>query len=145
MAEQHRRVEPRQIVGTGMATDREEIERLQAEKARFDRAWREPPAEKFGDVMQRAPARADLEDDPDAYPDRRKKKSAAPEAPDSARDAPDDDEPDDDTKGMAAPTPAPDAKRAAAKVGQRALPRAPDPRERLLRAQLQKLEADKKR
>ena len=40
MAEDHRRVEARQIVGTGMATDADRITRIADDAARRERAWR---------------------------------------------------------------------------------------------------------
>ncbi|MFH1809877.1 MAG: hypothetical protein ABIJ09_14120 [Pseudomonadota bacterium] len=67
MAEEHRRVEPRAIItGTGMTTDPERVESIQADYARAERAWRTPPKKKFGEVLgenQTARAKALLVDD----------------------------------------------------------------------------------
>jgi hypothetical protein len=68
MVEQHRRVEPRHIVGTGMATDPERIDRIQHDADRRERDTREQPVEGFSDVLGRAPPRGDLADEPQARP-----------------------------------------------------------------------------
>lgn len=51
--DQDRRVEPRgAIAGSGMLTDPERIDALQAEAARRERAWRRRPGKGFSDVLQ---------------------------------------------------------------------------------------------
>jgi hypothetical protein len=114
MPEDHRRVEPRSIVGTGMATGPERLAQIEQDAARMQRAWREAPEERFGDVLGRSPARADMVDAD--VPDRRRAAAQAAEAE------------------AAATTPAP----AATTTQQpprptRLSPRAPDPREQQLR------------
>jgi hypothetical protein len=53
--EQDRRVEARgAIAGSGMLTDPERIESLQAEAARRERAWRERPKKGFSAVLSEA-------------------------------------------------------------------------------------------
>jgi hypothetical protein len=103
----HRRVEPRHIVGTGMATDPERIQQVADEAERRARAWRPPPEAAFDEVLGRAPARGELAD---AVPDR-------------SDDAP-------------PPTIAPAAATATPRPVTRVSPRAPDPRARLLHARL---------
>ena len=68
MVEQHRRVEPRYIVGTGMATDPERIDRIKHDVDRRERDTRQQPVEGFGDVLGRAPPRGELADEPSAGP-----------------------------------------------------------------------------
>ncbi len=112
MAE-HRRVEPRQIAGTGMATDPERIQQVVDDAERRARAWRPAPEAGFGDVLGRAPPRGELAD--------------APSAP--RRDAAG----DGDATG---PAPAPGRAAAPPRPVNRPSPRAPDPRARLLHARL---------
>ncbi len=85
MAEDHRRVEPRQIVGTGMATDPSRIEDIEREAERKKRAWRNAPEQAFGDVLSRAPKATDVdvveEDAPeDAEVAAAEEKAAKPQA-----------------------------------------------------------------
>lgn len=54
MANTHRRVEPRSIIGTGMATDPDRVRELEQRAARFERD-RNLPKRKFGDVIASAP------------------------------------------------------------------------------------------
>ena len=111
MVEQHRRVEPRYIVGTGMATDPERIDRIQHDVDRRERDTREQPVEGFSDVLGRAPPRGELADEP----------SAGPASVSS-------------TASLSWTTPSMTQKRAP----ERATLRAPDPRARQLHAQLNK-------
>ena len=115
MAEDHRRVESRHIVGTGMATDPERLQEISDEAARRERAWRDAPERGFGEVLQTAPAKGALADDVEADP-RQQKKEGDPEA--------------------AAEEEAPKKKATSSKP----LPRLPDPRERLVRARLAALQ-----
>jgi hypothetical protein len=57
VADEHRRVEPNSIVGTGMRTDPEHIREVAEERERVLRQRREKPKKGFGDVLQDAPAR----------------------------------------------------------------------------------------
>jgi hypothetical protein len=140
MAE-HRRVEPRQIVGTGMASDPERFRSVDEEKERRARAWRDPPEKGFGAVLEEAPARGELEDEPaEGQPGRR--------APRGRRD-PRDEKPPSEAAALSTAAlagsdgdaaqerdgpPTPEVK---ARTPARSLPRVPpDPRERLLREQL---------
>jgi hypothetical protein len=125
MVEDHRRVEPRQIVGSGMATDPERIERITDDAARRERAWRPSPATSFGAVLQHTPARSDPAHDEARHP------SDRPDAePGFANDG---------ERSTSEPevrvTPKPTAKPARRLL--RATVRGPDPRERLLHAQLE--------
>lgn len=97
MADEHRRVEPRGVVGSGMLTDPERIEQLEHERDRLERTWRDAPKRRFGEVLTEAPARAsrDDEDEPPADRRRRPPRQAGEEAPlsegeraDAAADAP---------------------------------------------------------
>jgi hypothetical protein len=63
LVDDHRRVEPRSIVGTGMLTDPERIETLQQEHERLERTWRERPKKRFGEVLSETPARQEDEDE----------------------------------------------------------------------------------
>ncbi|MBI5494642.1 MAG: hypothetical protein HY904_06400 [Deltaproteobacteria bacterium] len=54
MAETHRRVEPRSIVGTGMATDPERLRDIEQRQARMERDHA-LPKRKFGEVITEAP------------------------------------------------------------------------------------------
>lgn len=56
MADEHRRVEPNSIVGTGMRTDPERIREVEDEQERILRRRREKPRRGFGDVLESAPA-----------------------------------------------------------------------------------------
>jgi hypothetical protein len=70
MAE-HRRVEPRGIIGTGMATDPERLRTIEEEHERHRRAWRNAPEIEgrptFGDVLSVTPP---WEPSPEAEPPR---------------------------------------------------------------------------
>jgi hypothetical protein len=132
MAEDHRRVEARQIVGTGMATDAERITQVADEAARRERAWRNVPELSFGEVLVHTPARAvgggDNEErderDERGRRDPRDQRADARDASASDR-APDTAEPRASTSTKAPPRPP-----------LRPALRAPDPRARLLHAQL---------
>jgi hypothetical protein len=78
----HRRVEPRGIMGSGMTTDPERVQQLEEETARKERAWREHEVQ-FGDVLSKAPAKGHLEDEvePDGRKRRASSEAAAEEAP----------------------------------------------------------------
>lgn len=120
MAEDHRRIESRSIVGTGMATDPERLEQIENEAARRERAWRDQPPEAFGAILGRAPPRGDLADA--VTPDKRRQ---------PVNDTRDDDDVDTSTADATpASTKAPPA------LPERQSLRAPDPRERLLHARL---------
>ncbi len=83
MADEHRRVEPRSIVGTGMLTDPERIEALQHENERLERTWRERPKKGFGEVLSETPARQEDEDAPaqTAAPDDDEEEATAKDLP----------------------------------------------------------------
>lgn len=121
MPEDHRRVEARSIVGTGMATDPERLQRIEDEAARRERAWRDAPAEGFGSVLGATPARGQMADATTPDPRRRVEVPAAEVEIEAAP-----------TEASTSTSPArpPPARPA------RQSPRAPDPRERLLREQL---------
>ena len=55
MADEHRRIEPRGIVGTGMAADPEHIRDLEAEYARRERQDRERPKKSFASTLEDTP------------------------------------------------------------------------------------------
>ena len=95
-----------------MVNDPDRLAQIAADAARTERAWREPPPEGFGSVLDRSPARGEMADA--VEPDRRRRKP---------------DEPVVDAVAEAAPPAKPT-------TTTRQSPRAPDPRERLLRAQL---------
>ncbi len=120
MAEDHRRVEPRSIVGTGMVNDPERLEKIGEEAARRERATRERPAAPFGEVLGHAPAKGSLIDDVEPDP----KRAAAVVVEGEAAAAEE-----------AAKQPAPE-KRTSSKP----LPSLTDPREKLLRQKLALLE-----
>lgn len=63
MAEDHRRVEPRSIIGTGMSTDPERVEALLHERERRERGWRHPPEKGFGAVLEETPAAHQLDEE----------------------------------------------------------------------------------
>lgn len=63
MADEHRRVEPRGVVGSGMLTDPERIEQLEHERERLERTWRDAPKRRFGEVLSEAPARPSRDED----------------------------------------------------------------------------------
>jgi hypothetical protein len=121
MAEDHRRVEPRNIVGTGMATDPERLEQISDEAQRRERASRAAPEQSFGAVLQTAPAKATLADA--VVPDPRKAAPAADGEDADGRDG-------DDGEAQKKKKPA----------SSKPLPSLPDPRERLLRQRLAALE-----
>jgi hypothetical protein len=126
MVDKHRRVESRQIVGTGMATDPERIEELKLEQERRARAWRDAPEVGFGDVLEQAPARGTLEGDEDAAPDRRRKKPVTASSESSVAEA-----------AAAEPTEPPPVRQEVPAPAKPQLPRVPpDPRARLLNARL---------
>lgn len=97
MADEHRRVEPRGIVGSGMLTDPERVEQLEHDRDRRERAWREAPKRKFGEVLEEAPARAP-EDDEREQRDQRRRNAKADDT--KAREAD-----EDDAKAASAPAP----------------------------------------
>ncbi len=70
MADEHRRVEPRGVVGSGMLTDPERIEQLAQDAERKERSWREAPKRKFGEVLSEAPARSPEEEEAAAEAER---------------------------------------------------------------------------
>lgn len=63
MADQHRRIEPRGIVGSGMLNDPQRIEQLESERARRERGWRDAPRRRFGEVLREPPAPEPREDE----------------------------------------------------------------------------------
>jgi hypothetical protein len=127
MAEDHRRVEARSIVGTGMATDPERITAVADERARRERAWRDPPAVAFGAVLEHAPAKGTFDDA--VEPDPRRPPPPEPET--STTTAP----------STSPPAPASSSSKPASKpMSSRPRPSLPDPRERMLRAQLARSE-----
>lgn len=133
MAEDHRRVEPRSIVGTGMATDPERLDQIRDDAARRERASR-PHELVFGAVLQTAPARGSLED---AFePDARKQPAAdaATEGTDAA-----------DSTATAAPDASSSTTPAKKPLSSKPKPSLPDPRERLLRARMAALEGAAKK
>lgn len=138
MVEDHRRVEPRSIVGTGMATDPERVEQVADEAARRERATRAPPANSFSAVLVTAPARGDLEDAAPVRDPRRKPDDAGDNA-DNAANA--DDANNADTAGAAAaPVTTTAATEKAKATSSKPRPSLPDPRERLLREKFAKLQ-----
>jgi hypothetical protein len=61
MAESHKRVEARtSVIGTGMATEPDRIERLAKDAERRQRSV--PPQQAFADVLESAPAQGELAD-----------------------------------------------------------------------------------
>ena len=76
MADEHRRVEPRSIVGTGMMTDPERVEALQHDRERMERTWRAPPKKDFSEILDEAPP---PHRDDDAAKSRRRRDEAEPE------------------------------------------------------------------
>src|SRR5687768_484961 len=81
---QHRRVEPRGIIGTGMATDADKIRDIEHEQEKRVRTWHDAPERGFGDVLAEAPAKGELEDDDDEDPRKRKKRAPTNDAPSDA-------------------------------------------------------------
>lgn len=106
-----------------MATDPERLQSISDEQARRERAWRDAPERAFNDILQTSSARGALVDE--VEPDRRRvaaaKKAAAEAEPAAALDN----------------SESPPQKKA---MSSKPLPRIPDPRERLMRAQLAALE-----
>lgn len=135
MAE-HRRVEPRGvIVGTGMLTDVDRIRDVEADKERKERAWRNAPEVGFGEVLTTAPAKGELEDEPQDDP---RKKKPPPQLP-AAAPAP------VDMASAALTDVKPSSSSSSSVKGRKDLPRVPrDPRERMLREQLAKNQASPK-
>ena len=124
MAEDHRRVEPRGIVGTGMLTDPERLRDVAEETERKKRSWRAPPEKGFGDVLKDAPARAELEDDDTPHKGKHPANAPAEAVLAAAAFLP--------TEPAGSATAGPAVKDANAR-----LPRVPrDPREAILRRQL---------
>lgn len=123
MAEDHRRVEPRSIVGTGMVNDPERLEKIGEEAARRERASRGAPEQTFGAVLEHAPAKGALIDD--VEPDPKKKKQ--PTTPEEQQQQQAEQKPEQkaEAKKPTSSTPRPSL---------------PDPREKLLRQKLQALE-----
>ena len=101
-----------------MVNDPERLAQLASDAARTERAWREPPPEGFGSVLERSPARGEMEDAVVADRRRRAPDDGVAETADAATTTP-------TAKAKASPT-----------APQRLSPRAPDPREKMLRAQL---------
>ena len=71
MAEDHRRVEGRSIIGTGMATDPDRIRDIEEEHARRERQDQDRPAKSFAATLDEAPVTdeidaAEEEDAPEA-------------------------------------------------------------------------------
>ena len=126
MAEDHRRVEPRFIVSSGMAVDPEHIVKVEADAERAKRQWRNAPEEGFGDVMKRSPAKGSFADE--VVPDKRRRPAPAETAPTTNDDDKGNDDPSDAPKAGVTPG-------AKTRPG-RPLPSLPDPRERALRAML---------
>lgn len=73
MADEHRRVEPRPTIGTGMAADPERIEHLRHDWERAERTWRTAPSKNFSQVLIDAPT-----SDADRYDGHPDKKSPSP-------------------------------------------------------------------
>lgn len=125
MAE-HRRVEPRMgLAGTGMATDVDRLKDIEGEYARRARAWRDAPEKGFGEVLEDAPSKGELEEEEHADPRRRPKRP--PEAPAEVEMA--------KAAAVAAPLPAQPSQPPAAKKAGSRLP--PDPRAAALHKQVQ--------
>jgi hypothetical protein len=99
-----------------MASDPERIDRVRHDAERRERDTRPQPAEGFGDVLGRAPARAELAD----------------EAPRQRSGDPTDQADPTTTAAPKEPTPDKSPRRGP----ERTTPRAPDPRAKLLHAQL---------
>ncbi len=79
MAE-HRRVESRTaLAGTGMATDVDRVQDLEGEYDRRARAWRDAPVRGFGEVLDEAPPKGELEEG--EHPDPRRRPKRPPDAP----------------------------------------------------------------
>lgn len=117
-----------------MLSDVDRIRDVEAEKERKERAWRNAPERAFGQVLESAPAKAELEEE--EHDDPRKKKPA-PELPAGAP-APVD-------MANAALTDAKPSTSSSNVKGRKDLPRVPrDPRERMLREQLAKNHASPK-
>jgi hypothetical protein len=138
MAE-HRRVESRGIVGTGMTTDPDRIREVEEDAERKKRSWRNAPEKGFGDVLEKAPPKGELADEESEDPRKKKKPEPPSAAPSEAALA-------DAALGGSAPassTPAPVAladatSGAPEKSAKAALPRVPkDPREAMLRKLLE--------
>ena len=55
MVDDHRRVEPRSIIGTGMATDPDRIREIDADQARRERSGDGPPKRSFATVLEEEP------------------------------------------------------------------------------------------
>lgn len=79
MADEHRRVEPRGVVGSGMLTDPERIEQLEHDRDRRERDWREAPKRKFGEVLTEAPARLPDDDAEASAPEDRRRQKKQPD------------------------------------------------------------------
>jgi hypothetical protein len=123
MAE-HRRVEARTVIaGTGMASDVDRLRDIEADTQRKQRMWRDAPDKDFGEVLSDAPVKGELEEQEPV--DQRKRRQRDPrEAALSAASS-------------AALVGAAVVEGARADKGAPDLPRVPpDPRERVLRAQL---------
>lgn len=125
MAEEHRRVEPRSIVGTGMLTDPDRIEALQHEREKMERTWRERPKRGFGEVLLETPGKPPEEEREDPRRRRRAAREARPEG-----------EPDAEQGGEASVAASDDE---AARAAARPPPRVPpDPRMRRLHELLER-------
>ena len=139
MAEDHRRVEPRSIVGTGMATDPERVEQVADEAARRERANRAPPAQSFRDVLVSAPARGEFEDAPGRDP--RRKPDSERKDVSEATSTTETSTPSMPTLTPAAPAATSTAPAPALAASSKPRPSLPDPRERLLREKLARSQA----
>lgn len=105
-----------------MANDVERLRDIEADKARKERAWRKPPEQGFADVLTQAPAQGALEDESPDDPRKKKPPHAVALSASSAAAMP-----------GAAVSPA----AIAPAQPKPEVPRVPpDPRERLLRAQV---------
>jgi hypothetical protein len=88
MADGHKRVEPRNIVGTGMATDAERVQSLEDEVARRERAWRNAPERGFGEVLSETPGKEQELADVPGLDEHEKKRRAALAAKRAAQQLP---------------------------------------------------------
>ena len=55
MVDEHRRVEPRGIIGSGMATDPDRIRELESEQARRERTDKGKPKRSFASALEEEP------------------------------------------------------------------------------------------
>ena len=108
MAETHRRVEARSIVGTGMSTDPERIREIELRKARMERDYN-LPQKQFGEVMGK-PAKTGAPKDTQWVdePEPKEKRSARGVSDPKGKAAPEDNQ-DDPKEGRAKDEPPPQA------------------------------------